>query len=552
MSHYSKLSPFLVLLAISLSAIAQNPKINLVQIASGLSRPIDIKHCGDERLFVIEQAGLIYIMDKSGNVNPSPFLDISSMVLSVGNEQGLLGLAFSPNYKSDGYFFVNFVGGTGNGFTEIARFSVDPADSSKALVNSKLTLLKFDQPGTTHNGGNMMFGKDGYLYISQGDGGGGNNSQNNNTYHAKILRIDPFNGTPYAIPPDNPLFGQANVKQEIWSTGLRNPWRCSFDQMTGDLWIADVGQDSMEEIDFQPHNFTGLANYGWRCYEATIPYLLNGCGPVSDYVFPVYSYRHSTQNGCSVTGGYVYRGTQYPNLYGKYIFTDACSGRIWAIRQPMPGVFETDILGNFLNFNFVTFGEDNKGELYIGGFKLMQAGTGRIWRLTDTSSCPTVHILNLPDSLCNTDPPLGLMADVPGGTFTVAGVASEVLDPSQLFIATYPVVYTYTDANGCTSADTQLVVIKSCVNGVSAPSKILEFSIYPNPNKGDFEIRLESFSGAGAVTVSLFDNAGKLLKQQSVSGSQKILFTGAPLAPGVYFVEIKNRNGKAVKAFSVQ
>ena len=402
MNRYVKLPIFLGLIAINFSASAQKPNINLVQMASGLTRPIDIKHCGDERLFFVEQAGLIYIMDKSGNVNPSPFLDMTSMVLSTGNEQGLLGLAFSPSYQSDGYFFVNFTGGTGNGYTEIARFSVDPTDSSKALVNSKVTLLQFTQPGTTHNGGNMMFGKNGYLYISQGDGGGGNNSQNNNSFHSKILRIDPFKGTPYSIPPDNPLVGVSNVKQEIWASGLRNPWRCSFDRMTGDLWIADVGQDSMEEIDFQPHVFTELANYGWRCFEGTLPYITTGCGPMSDYVSPVYAYKHSIQNGCSVTGGYVYRGLKYPNLFGKYIFTDACSGRIWAIRQTAQGGFETDTLGNFLNFNLVTFGEDNNGELYIGGFKLMQPNSGRIWRLTDTSSCPPVHILNLPDSLCNT------------------------------------------------------------------------------------------------------------------------------------------------------
>jgi glucose/arabinose dehydrogenase len=544
----------LVLLAAHLSAAAQKPKINLVPIASGLTRPIDIKHCGDERLFVVEQRGLIYIMDKNGSLSPSPFLDISSMVLSVGNEQGLLGLAFSPNYKTDGYFFVNFTGGTGNGYTEIARFSVDPADSSKALPNSKLTLLQFAQPGTTHNGGNMMFGKDGYLYISQGDGGGGNNSQNNNTFHAKILRIDPFQGTPYAIPPGNPLAGQANVKPEIWATGLRNPWRCSFDQLTGDLWMADVGQDSMEEIDFQPHDFTGLANYGWRCYEGTIPYITTGCGPASNYVSPVYSYRHSAQNGCSVTGGYVYRGTKYPNLYGKYLFTDACSGRIWAIRQPAPGVFQADTLGNFLNFNFVTFGEDNKGELYIGGFKLMQALTGRIWRVTDTSSaCPPIHILNLPDSLCNTAPPLALMADLPGGTFTLAGLPVTALDPSQLFFATYPVVYTYIAASGCTSADTQFVVIKNCTSGVADPGEQgLDFSIYPNPNDGDFEIRLGTAFEPGSLTLRLFDPAGHLLREQTVASGPRIPFSGARLEAGIYFLEVKTGRGRAVRRFSVR
>lgn len=179
---------------------------------NGLERPIDIQNCGDERLFFIEQKGQIHIMDKAGNILPEPFLDIDSIVLSTANEQGLLGLAFSPNYAQDGLFFVNFTTGTGNGTTIVARYSVDPQNPNKALPSSKMTLLEIPQPGTTHNGGNLIFGPDGFLYVFMGDGGGGNNSQNLMSLHSKILRIDPFSGSPHSIPVSNPFFGSLSVR----------------------------------------------------------------------------------------------------------------------------------------------------------------------------------------------------------------------------------------------------------------------------------------------------------------------------------------------------
>ena len=341
-------------LILYISISAQVPRLNLVRIATGFSSPVDVKNCGDARIFVVEQAGRIRIMDKHGNINASPFLDIHGHVLSTGNEQGLLGLAFSPTYKQDGYFYVNYVTGAGNGSTVISRFQVSAADSNHVDTTTEQVLLTFTQPFTNHKGGNLMFGPDGYLYDSQGDGGYTGpadpygNGQNKNVYLGKILRLDVSNpATTYTIPTTNPFVGDSGMKQEIWAYGLRNPWRCSFDRLTSDLWIGDAGQSLWEEVDFQPASDTGGQNYGWKCYEGDHIYDTAGCVG-SGFTFPVFEYGHSTPNGCVVIGGYVYRGVKYANLFGKYIFTDFCSGRFWDLRQTSPGVFAPDTLQSFL------------------------------------------------------------------------------------------------------------------------------------------------------------------------------------------------------------
>ncbi|MCS6935268.1 MAG: PQQ-dependent sugar dehydrogenase [Chitinophagales bacterium] len=386
-----------------LATFAQSPKIQLVQLATGFTSPVDIKHCGDDRLFIVQQNGIIRIMQKNGVVNTTPFITIDS-VLSSGNEQGLLGLAFSPNYKQDGYFYVNYTfnNGTSTGVTRISRFSVSPTDSNIALPASEQVILSFNQPYTNHNGGNMMFGPDGYLYIASGDGGSAGDPQgyglNKNTFLGKILRIHVTGQSTYTIPPTNPFVGQTNVKQEIWSYGLRNPWRCSFDRLTGDMWIADVGQQNWEEVSFEPANDTGGRNYGWKCYEGYAVYNNASCSQATNHTPPIHVYGH-TGGHCSITGGYVYRGVQHNALFGRYIFTDYCSGQFWSIRRLPNGNFVNDTLQDFFNNQFTSFGEDNMGELYVcyrGG----ATGTGgRIYKIVDTSDCkPVAHILS-PDTI---------------------------------------------------------------------------------------------------------------------------------------------------------
>lgn len=340
--------------------------LDLDLFASGLNRPVNIKHAGDDRLFIVEQDGLIKIINANGTINNTPFLDIDSRVGSFGNEQGLLGLAFHPDYDSNGYFFVNYTNNSGN--TVVSRFSRNSTNLSLADSNSELVIITFSQPFGNHNGGELQFGPDGYLYIATGDGGSGgdpqNNSQNTNNLLGKLLRINVDNSTvsnPYAVPSDNPFVGVAG-SDEIWDYGLRNPWKFSFDRSTGDIWIGDVGQNAREEINLTlAADNTGGINYGWRCYEGNSNFITNGCPNSNTMIFPVSEYAHSGGR-CSITGGYRYRGTEYPALQGLYFFADICTQEIGYLS------FENGSWNStFENFSgsVVAFGEDVNGELYV-------------------------------------------------------------------------------------------------------------------------------------------------------------------------------------------
>lgn len=285
----------LLLFLLAPICLAAQPKIQLQNFATGFDLPLDITHCGDSRLFVTERDGVIWVLDSLGN-RLDTFLNIDPRVNSGQNEQGLLGLAFHPNYAENGFFFVNYTKNNG-GTTRIARFSVKPNNPNEADPNSELMILEQSQPYWNHNGGCIKFGPDGYLYTSIGDGGSGNdphnNGQNKKTFLGKILRIDVNNSNasePYVVPADNPFVGNSDYFPEIWSLGWRNPWRFSFDRLTGDMWIGDVGQNLWEEVDFELAGAGGL-NYGWRCYEGTHDFNLNGCQAASNYVMPFFEYQ---------------------------------------------------------------------------------------------------------------------------------------------------------------------------------------------------------------------------------------------------------------------
>ena len=354
-------------------------EVALVPFAAGLDQPDNIANAGDARLFVLEQPGVIRIVEPDGSVLPTPFLDISSRVSCCG-EQGLLGLAFDPGYAANGRFYVDYTDNAGN--TQVSRFSVT-ANPDVADPNGEVGILSVVQPFSNHNGGDLQFGPDGYLYISLGDGGSGGdpqgNGQNGQTLLGKILRIDVDGGSPYAIPADNPFVGDPGTLDEIWALGLRNPWRFSFDRSTGDLFIADVGQASREEVDFQPAASGGGQNYGWRCYEGNAAYDLTGCGPAGDYVFPIHDYTHA--DGCAITGGFVYRGSQFPALLGHYLFADYCSGKLWALSPDGGGGWNVDDVGQF-PINFTSFGEDAAGEIYAA------AQAGAIYHVQATVPAP--------------------------------------------------------------------------------------------------------------------------------------------------------------------
>ncbi len=328
------------------------------QIASGLSSPIGITHAGNasDLLFVIEQAGAIRIL-LDGQLLPIPFLDIHSHVGSGGNEQGLLGLAFHPDYAQNGTFFINYTDLAGN--TVVSRLQVS-ADPFIADANTETPILHVKQPYGNHNGGHLAFSPDGYLYIGLGDGGSADdpegNGQNPSTLLGKMLRLDIDNGTPYAIPPDNPSPNNGEGLPEIWFSGLRNPWRYSFDRLTGDLYIGDVGQNQWEEINFWAAGDLGGANFGWDFWEGLHPF--DGSPPQNlAFEFPIWEYGHNL--GCSVTGGVICRGSM-PDRQGIYIYGDFCSGRIWGLLRDANNtlLFETD-------FNIAAFGEDEAGEIYL-------------------------------------------------------------------------------------------------------------------------------------------------------------------------------------------
>lgn len=348
--------------------------LNLQSFGTGFSSPVEITHAGDSRLFVVEQTGRIKILNTNGTVNATSFLNVST-IISTGGERGLLGLAFHPNFTTNGYFFVNYTNTAGN--TVIARYSVS---ANPDVANTTGTILMtIAQPYSNHNGGSIKFGPDGYLYIAMGDGGSagdpGNRAQNITENLGKMLRIDVNSTiTPFYInPPTNPYIGIAG-NDEIWAIGLRNLWKFSFDKSNGDLWIADVGQGVFEEVNKVSPTLANV-NYGWRCLEANSVYENTGnCATITGTTAPLVAVNHNT-GACSITGGYVYRGTTYPNLVGKYLFSDYCLGKIGITTSTGATTFSNTFSGNF-----VSSGEDVAGELYISDIS-----NGTIYKIVDTS-----------------------------------------------------------------------------------------------------------------------------------------------------------------------
>jgi glucose/arabinose dehydrogenase len=375
------------------------PEISLEAWPVSFDRPVAITHAGDEsgRVFIVEQRGTIRVVQE-GQLIPEPFLDIRPQVRCCG-EEGLLGLAFPPGFENKGHFYVYYTRLDGN--NQVSRFNVG-LDADVADPNSEEEILFLYHPTySNHNGGKLAFGLDGYLYIGTGDGGGAgdpqNNAQNLASMMGKILRIDVeaahsiildlenplffplLSGGAgsaagaYAIPSDNPFLNNPQALPEIWALGLRNPWRFSFDAETGDLYIADVGQQAMEEINFQPASSSGGENYGWNILEGNLCFSpSNACTPPPNYSPPVSVYEHS--QGCSVTGGEVYRGTTYPLLEGIYLYGDYCSGRIWGLVQDGSVWQSRELLDT--SYRISTFGSDEMGDLYLADLS-----SGTIYRV---------------------------------------------------------------------------------------------------------------------------------------------------------------------------
>lgn len=410
-----------------LSVISLAQEFELELFAQGFSSPVGIAHAGDDRLFVVQQGGQIRILNSDGTINSTPFLNLTS-IISSGGERGLLGLAFHPDYATNGRFFVNYTNTSGH--TVIARYEVsddpDVADADGTI------LLTINQPFSNHNGGNIHFGPDGYLWISMGDGGSGgdpnNHGQNINSLLGKMLRID-VDGETYTSPSDNPFVGTDGA-DEIWAYGLRNAWKFSFDRETGDVWIADVGQNAIEEINRESSTEAGL-NYGWRCYEGNNTYNTSGCASADTMTFPVATYNHSGGR-CSITGGYIYRGALYPNLTGKYFFADYCSGEIGWVDSDDNLEFLLDVPA------FITaFGEDLNGELYV-------AGSGKIYKIIgeemSTADLDRTRISVYPNPVVHY---LNIESNKPTDEVSVYNVAGELLNSfkgniKQINFSSYP------------------------------------------------------------------------------------------------------------------
>ena len=371
------------------SVMAQSPvEIALEPFATGFSNPVKLANAGDDRLFVVEQVGRVRIVESDGTVQATPFLNITSRVNSASNEQGLLGLAFDPNYATNGFFYVYYINGSGAGTSRISRFSVT-SDPDSADANSEQILYTRVQPYTNHNGGDIHFGPDGYLYAGFGDGGSGDDPQGHGQNLADVLgdiiRIDVSDpDTTYTIPSSNPFATlSGDTLPEIWASGVRNPWRWGFDALTGDVWIGDVGQNAWEEVDFWPAGDNSGPNFGWRCREGLVACpscTVTGCPPASAYVAPISVHSHGS-GWCSVIGGRVYRGADFPRLSGRYIYSDYCPAPYYSIRPGVGGAWIREQIMATGALGLSCIAENNALELFASNVE-----NGIIYRIVDV--CP--------------------------------------------------------------------------------------------------------------------------------------------------------------------
>lgn len=539
---------------VCLKPLQAQPVLSFQQVLTGLSNPVDFADPGDGKVYIVQQGGLIRSWNGS---TLATFLNVSSLITNpAGSEQGLLSLAFHPNYLTNRYFFIWYTGTSG--LLTLARYQRDASNPDIADPATAQVLFTQAKPGATpftnHNGAKINFGPDGYLYIGTGDGGSGgdpfNLAQNTGSYLGKMLRIDvngfatsaPF----YAIPPSNPFLTPGDgILDEIYAIGLRNPWRWSFDRATGDMWIADVGQSTMEEVNFLPAGSTAGVNYGWDCYEGNQPYSGSSCTPPGTIV-PIFTYgRSSTTGGFSVTGGYVYRGTEYPGLQGYYIMVDYVSGNLWTIRPNGPGSWAVNLQSGLPN-NISSFGEAADGTLYV-----LKRNTGVMFKVVLSSVVP-VRLTRFSGEAGNDYNELtwesasesagmsyGIEHSADGRQFTEIG-GRQAIHPSGGR-------YTYRDiARENEYAYYRLSMkepdgSKSYSNIISLKQKKAVSILYSNMISGDL-VNL-SLSG-NEQQIRLLDLSGKTVWQQGIAGMRGRTSLQLPkIAPGLYVLSASGRAG---------
>lgn len=476
---------FLSFVIICASISAQN-KIKLDEVATGLSSPVDITFDSENNMYVVEKVGRIKRINFNSS-NHEEVLNITDRVNAVAGERGLLGLAFHPDYLANGYLFVNYTGNGGH--TRISRFKRTNNSSFSIDPSSEKILMTILQPYENHNGGELNFGSDGYLYIAMGDGGSGgdpfNRSQNPKERLGKMLRIDVnTENNEYLIPADNPYVNANDTLPEIWAMGLRNPWKFSFDQLTHDMWIGDVGQGTWEEVDFTPASSLGGLNYGWRCYEADQKYDFSDCSESTAFTFPIHKYRNNAGvDGCSITGGYVSRDTTQKTLFGKYIYGDFCSGNIWHLYKNENGVYENEKIFKLSAYQLSSFGQDNNGVMYAATI-----GSGRILKISENCSL-IASGQALKQATC---------AEIANGSsaITVSGSqnysislnGSTDFNLDSLIAGNYSFLVTDLD-NGCTANGSFNIGIKDSLRLSVNPNQILvcEGTVL-TPLEGDLEV----------------------------------------------------------------
>ncbi len=501
--------------------------LDLVPWATAIPYVTDISNCGDGRLFAVQQGGSIRIITDSMTVLPTPFLDIYALVYYSG-EQGLLGMAFDPGYATNGHFYVNYTQPYDAGHnTIISRFTVSDEDPNIADPTSEVVLMTIPQPGTIHKGGSLAFGPDGYLYLSIGDGGPQgdlpNNAQSLNSRLGKILRIDVHADGSWSPAPTNRFVNSGgDTLPEVHAYGLRNPFRIALDPINGDLWIGDVGQSSFEEVDHSTSDTSGI-NFGWRCYEGEQAYNDSYCPADSMLAFPVVTHANILNGGtyCALIGGKVYRGSQFPRLYGRYLYTDYCSGEIRSIRAAEGGGWLDESLLPVAPYGNTCIGVNAAGELFLAN-QVNQT----IFKLVD--HCPM--------------PAPTLTAD--GATLTCSEAQNYTwfLDGETIPEATGPVLEAPANGSYWVVAEmgdnciftTDTVVVISTGIVLERSNSLL---IYPDPA---FDHVTVSFPSAtvGSSSVHLLDLSGRIVRQWQLDPlAKRDLYVG-DLPAGRYFLRV--------------
>ncbi len=481
--------------------------------------PLCIASAGDDRLFIARQRGTVEILYPDGTLAPQPFLDITAKCFH-SDQRGIMGMCFHPNFRENGLFYMNYTR-VGDGAVVIASFRVDSLHPNVCDTSTETILLVIGEPIGDHNGGSLAFGADGYLYIGLGDGGccgdPGDFARQLNYPLGKILRLDvdhPSQDQAFSIPESNPFATRSDMGNMVWAYGLRNPWRFSFDKLTHDFWIADVGQDKFEELDFQEASSTGGQFYGWSAYEGDSLYNPDRYDSSATYTWPLYTYPHQADWGQCIVGGYVYRGWRFPNFRGWYIFNDFSLGTFFMLNRQDTGLVSERVLLDIKRENrFACIGQDADGELYSADI-----ATGKIYRIVD-SSCTSIQLqISVSDTTAplNGDP-LVLHAEPQGGHFSGPGVVDSLFSPALAGLGPHYISYHYTSEDSCgSSISIRVNVTEPTVSVADQWSR--PALIYPNPARDILQVLCSA-----ARTARLVDALGQTMREVSLTSGLNVI-----------------------------